>query len=76
MKYSGATVLTMRFFVEEKWLHISIKDNGQGYNPENIKNGNGLENMQNRARQIGASLDILTAPGNGCAVELKLKITQ
>lgn len=75
VKYSGATVLTMRFFVEEKWLHISIKDNGQGYNPENIKNGNGLENMQNRARQIGASLDILTAPGNGCAVELKLKIT-
>lgn len=75
-KYSGATVLTMRFFVEEKWLHISIKDNGQGYDPENSKNGNGLENMQNRARQIGASLDILTAPGNGCAVELKLKITQ
>lgn len=75
VKYSGATELAVHFIGKEKWLHIIVKDNGQGFNPDSNKNGNGLTNMRDRAEQIDGILNINTAPGIGCTVELQLKIT-
>lgn len=75
VKYSGATELAVHFIGKEKWLHIIVKDNGQGFNPDSNKNGNGLTNMRDRAEQIDGILNINTAPGIGCRVELQLKIT-
>lgn len=75
VKYSGATELAVHFIGKEKWLHIIVKDNGQGFNPDSNKHGNGLNNMRDRAEQIDGILNINTAPGIGCRVELQLKIT-
>jgi signal transduction histidine kinase/ligand-binding sensor domain-containing protein len=74
-KYSEATALKMEFQIQAKHLIISIADNGKGYDPAGITNGNGLDNIYSRATEMDAELHIDTQPGNGCRVELKLKIT-
>jgi signal transduction histidine kinase len=51
-----------------------IKDDGKGFDRQKIKPGNGIENMENRARDIGASLDLTSSDREGCKVVLRLVI--
>jgi len=49
-------------------LKLRIEDDGKGFlKSENI-NGNGLKNMQARANEIGAHLDIDSQPGSGTRI--------
>ena len=51
---------------------IIFQDNGIGFSPEHIKNGYGLKNMQERARKIGATLQIESSPKQGTMIKLRL----
>lgn len=74
-KYSGGTMLGLSVREEEKILKFSIKDNGNGFDPEVVKRGNGSDNLQQRADAIGAEYILHTSEGKGCEVSLQLKIT-
>ena len=39
--------------VISKKKYYLIKDNGHGFNPDNLKEGNGLINMKERAMELG-----------------------
>ncbi|MGB3006093.1 MAG: histidine kinase [Chitinophagaceae bacterium] len=75
-KYSDASSLSVKFLLDDNILEISIRDDGKGFDLDSVKKGNGLENMQKRATDMGASLSIQTKPTKGCHINLKLKITQ
>jgi ligand-binding sensor domain-containing protein/two-component sensor histidine kinase len=75
IKYSGSQHL---FFVIEKndhHVHISVKDDGKGFNLESQYEGNGLKNMQARAKEIKAKLFFDSEKDRGTSVELLLNIT-
>ncbi|MBP6432403.1 MAG: hypothetical protein KA319_11615, partial [Ferruginibacter sp.] len=76
VKYSEADLLELTVKETNQQLHITITDNGKGFNVESIKRGNGLGNMQKRADELGGDFDIQSKPGAGCSISLKLKITQ
>ena len=40
-----------------------------------IQAGNGLQNMESRAKSIGAKYDLYTAPGKGTVITLQVKPT-
>lgn len=71
-KYSGAQKGCIRLSREHGRLIMSISDNGQGFDAEKIRSGNGLLNMQERARSIGGTLTITTEKGKGTTVRLEL----
>lgn len=52
-------------------FHIEIRDNGKGFDAENVTLGNGLNNMKKRAREIGGSLQIKSSK-KGTSILLKL----
>jgi signal transduction histidine kinase len=55
---------------------LEITDNGSGNEdpgPE-IKEGWGLSNMRERAKNLGAELDIRTAAGRGTSIIVRLPI--
>ncbi|MFN8250406.1 MAG: two-component regulator propeller domain-containing protein [Ferruginibacter sp.] len=70
VKYSGATTIHVQLLLHKKLL-LQLKDDGAGFDMARIKKGNGLDNMQLRAREIGALLQIITAPGRGTTVQLE-----
>lgn len=75
VKYSEASLLELVVKESNSLLEITISDNGKGFNAENIKRGNGLDNMQKRADELAAEYVIQSKPGAGCLITLKVKIT-
>lgn len=57
-----------------KQLHLTIKDDGIGFDPATVQPGNGLPNLHKRAREIGGSLTLTAKPGAGTAIELLTKL--
>jgi signal transduction histidine kinase len=60
------------------YLELQIQDNGRGISAPELmsQNGLGLISMQNRAKKIGASLDIRTNVGRGTAIVVRLPIDE
>lgn len=74
LKYSGGSLISVTFEVTDRFLKMEIQDNGQGFEKEEIKPGNGLNNMENRAKTIGAELLIKSRRGGGTSVILQKPI--
>ncbi|MES2774623.1 MAG: two-component regulator propeller domain-containing protein [Bacteroidota bacterium] len=75
VKYSYSDRLVVNFALQDGFLSILIQDYGNGFDPEHVTKGNGHDNMQKRAAELGAECTFQTKPGEGCTVCLRLKIT-
>jgi signal transduction histidine kinase len=53
-------------------VHISIKDDGKGFNTDNVSLGNGLNNMQYRAMEAGYEINIFSSE-KGTEIRLEKK---
>jgi signal transduction histidine kinase len=61
------------FDVSAGFIHVTITDDGKGFDPEGQVSGNGLNNMRSRAAEMRATLEI--TPGEpGTIVELRLAV--
>jgi signal transduction histidine kinase len=63
-------------------LKLKVWDDGMGFFtdefldvPHNSQSGLGLVGMRERAILIGANLTFISAPGEGCSVELSLPLS-
>ncbi len=54
-------------------MEFLIKDNGNGFDIDLIKRGNGLDNMQKRAEEAAAELTIQSRKNAGTLVRLIYK---
>jgi len=72
-KYSGAAAITILIAEKNGGIEMEIDDNGKGFSKEDIKCGNGLKNMEERARKMQAELVVNSAPGGGTSVRLTLR---
>jgi signal transduction histidine kinase len=74
VKYSAGKNLLMNVGREDHSVRIQIQDDGQGFDKENHSAGNGLLNMQERANEIYARLQIRSQQGDGTLIELTVKL--
>ena len=72
-KYSRCSKVDITIGADEKMVTVDIRDNGVGFDRNDIRGGNGLKNMEDRASQIGGHLSITSAPGEGATVSLRLR---
>ena len=75
VKYSEAAVITVTMKSGNGMLTLEVSDNGIGFNPAIILKGNGLNNMQERAAELGSKLIVTTTEGKGTGIQLISKIT-
>jgi two-component sensor histidine kinase len=85
LKYASAKNLWISIQQKGKFINMRIRDDGKGFDltktSEGYKSsdvfggGNGLKNMQLRAKQMKGRLRIESAPGAGCTVNLTFPIT-
>lgn len=69
LKYAQATRVSLHIKSQEHQVLMLIKDNGKGFDPEQVKAGIGLKNIRSRLQAFSGHLTIDSAPGKGC--ELK-----
>jgi len=75
VKYSNGTLLQLNIKGIDSKLEFSVIDNGKGFNKATVKHGNGLENMQKRAEEIGATFLLQSEKEAGSVLSLQIKIT-
>jgi signal transduction histidine kinase len=73
-KYSQASKIEINLLRQNHSLVMSIKDNGQGFDEQTIKAGNGLRNLRERAKEINGTLELRSAIGKGTEVVLEVPI--
>ncbi len=74
VKYSGTEKAEVVVTMQNKQVTLLVKDYGKGFDPETTGRGNGLDNMKNRAKELGAVIEIDSEPGSGTVVILKMPV--
>ncbi|MFM9838054.1 MAG: two-component regulator propeller domain-containing protein [Cyclobacteriaceae bacterium] len=73
-KYSNATDVEIKLYQQDQMLILSIKDNGQGFNEQTTKSGNGLRNVRERAKEVNGVVVLKSVLGEGTELELLLPV--
>jgi signal transduction histidine kinase len=73
-KYSQAKNAVIRITTDAHKIELLVRDDGEGFDLSNTKTGNGLQNMQQRAKASGAEVIITSKPGEGTTVKLEMRI--
>ncbi len=74
IKYSGCTNIQIDINSFDEILTLSVIDNGIGFDENEIKLGFGLNNMKQRAEEIGSKLEIESSRGKGTIISLRTNI--
>lgn len=75
LRHSKATSFSVRLFSSEKVLVLIVEDNGVGINTgENKKSSYGLLTMRERVEEIGGRFNVISFPGKGTKIEIRVPI--
>jgi signal transduction histidine kinase len=74
-KHAQATSITVTLN-QTGVIHLSIEDNGTGFDPTQNTTGFGLQGMQERTHALGGQFQIHSHSGNGCTIEISIPLSQ
>ena len=74
-KYAQAKEVTIYLTAIDDQILLSIADDGQGFDTSKRNKGIGLKNIQNRIEFYAGSMKIISAPGQGCTLEIAIPST-
>ncbi|HMG82247.1 MAG TPA: PAS domain S-box protein [Ferruginibacter sp.] len=72
LKHSNAHHTNISLTDDTQALHVSIEDDGVGFDLQQKRKGIGLSNMINRIESYNGELKIYSSPGNGCEVRITI----
>jgi signal transduction histidine kinase len=71
-KHAGARAVSLRVVVgDDQRAEIEVTDDGAGFEPAALATGGyGLAGMRGRVEQVGGTIDVRSAPGEGTSVRI------
>ena len=72
VKYAEASQIDLHLNLKSRFLKMELSDNGKGFDINKIKRGNGLNNLEKRAKEIGGQIDIKSETGKGTCINLMM----
>ncbi len=73
-KYSQAKHALICISTGNDWIELMVKDDGIGFDRHSARMGNGLQNMEQRAKAAGGEVRIDSIPGKGTTVQLEMRV--
>lgn len=70
LKYAKAGNVNIAIKKQSKDLYVAVSDNGVGFDVNETDKGIGLKNISSRVNFYSGSMNIITAPGKGCTLEV------
>ncbi|NDJ77319.1 MAG: GAF domain-containing sensor histidine kinase, partial [Chloroflexi bacterium] len=70
IKHSQASEVSIRVHSSLQQFRLTVRDNGQGFDPQQRTTGIGLYSMRERARTNGLTLVVDSAPGQGTSITM------
>lgn len=74
LKYSQATQVTLSVSETSGGLLFALQDDGLGFEQDELVRVNGLHNMESRATDMSATLEVQWVPGMGTSILLRTEI--
>jgi PAS domain S-box-containing protein len=76
VKHSGANGATVALAADERELHLSVTDDGRGFDPQAMPtNGSlGIVSMRERVRMVQGQISVQSRPGEGTRIEVRVPI--
>jgi signal transduction histidine kinase len=72
VKHGGAARAQVQLHEDDATIHVTIRDDGAGFDPTTDTDGFGLLGMQERVELLGGTLRVESAPGEGTTVRVTL----
>ena len=72
LKHARATTVSVGLTFEPDGVRMSVEDDGVGFHTDGAKPGYGLDNMRQRAQELGGGFELSSAPGEGTHVSVTL----
>ncbi len=78
VRHAEATEVLFQIELDDRSLKIVFSDNGKGFDPQQLQtlpgSHNGVNNLRQRMMEAGGSCDIISMPGQGTSVTLKVSL--
>jgi len=72
IRHANAQTVQIKLIYNPHTLHLSVHDDGCGFEPQSPTQGFGLLGMQQRASRIGATWNLMSQLGNGTTITVML----
>jgi signal transduction histidine kinase len=76
VRHSRCSEAAVQLLIQPAYVRLTVRDNGEGFDPARAQHGNGLGNMHLRAARLGGKLDIAAAKGEGVTVTLTVPLAR
>jgi signal transduction histidine kinase len=73
-KHSQAKTLQIQVNEADRQVHLTIVDDGQGFDLQQLPTGFGLRGMRERSEGLGGTLEVQTKPGFGCRILVRIPL--
>lgn len=73
-KHSEANKTYIILSIEDNKFILKIEDDGKGFDENNISLGNGLNNIRERANEIGGKISVVSKKGIGTKINLEVPL--
>jgi signal transduction histidine kinase len=74
LKHAAASRVDVMLNYEPGQIRLTVTDDGQGFEPDLVARGYGLENMSKRTEELDGSVTIESVPGDGTTVTVTLPV--
>jgi signal transduction histidine kinase/ligand-binding sensor domain-containing protein len=75
LKHSDATLAEINLAINDNEFTLTVRDNGRGFTPDgNEQVGLGLQGIAERARILGGTHTVNSAPGQGTTVTVRIEL--
>ena len=75
-KYAAATQVTVLVREDDGALTFDVEDDGSGFDPQTVRRGAGLTNMQDRLDALDGAVQIESTPGHGTRISAAIPLRQ
>jgi signal transduction histidine kinase/streptogramin lyase len=72
VRHSKCTLASIDLRIEGTCLALTVTDNGKGFEPDQVNEGNGLISLHRRARSLGGETVVSSRKGAGSTVKIKV----
>lgn len=77
VRHAAATEVSIRADGSDHSVHLTIEDNGRGFDPAMVKReGIGLDSMRRRVENLGGTFDLESGPGAGTKILITIRLKE
>jgi signal transduction histidine kinase/Tfp pilus assembly protein PilF len=76
VRHAQATEAIVEIIHQDKELHITVEDNGNGFNPDYVTSGMGLDNIRQRVKLLQGDISIHSSPDIGTSIVIRFELHQ